>query len=222
MNQFDTYKKTLEDYLQSIEFIYSGDVINSTNLRFAEKKPNTSFSADLFAKMMVEIYNYSIKKMIDKSEDLIIHRNNFTDIHELIRSFDFSPKLLFFSSKSNKNLNLGANNFFNESEDGHSFLPTYFSRQFKVMSYGIEVSSFFCPLIDDTEDDCHFYLVDKPIQSMVWSLQNIDYSINKSFSLNEHQIKIPVYDCDFKSIRVRVINTQKLREDKINSILNDN
>ena len=225
MNQFENYKKSLEDYLQSVEFIYSGDIISSTNLRLSEKKQHSSFSADLFSKLMIEIYNLSIKKMFEKSKDIIIHRNNFVDVYQVIdklHSNGFSSKLLFFSNNSNSNLNLGGNNIFKEPEDGHTFLPTYFTRQFKMMSFGVDVSCFFCPIIEDNVDDCHFYIVDKPIQSMVWSLQNIDYSINKSFSMNEHQIKIPIYDCDYNVYRVRVVNTQKLREDKINSILNDN
>lgn len=222
MRQFDNYKKTLEDHLESVEFIYSGDVISSSLLTFAEKRQHSSFSADLFKKIMIDVYDRSVKMMFDKSDELLIHRNNFSDIHDLINTLSFSPKLLFFSYNSDTNLNLGGNNIFNQSEDGHLFLPTYFNRQFKIMSHGIEVSSFFCPVIDDTVDDCHFYLVDKPIQSMVWSLQNIDYNISKSFSKCEHLVKIPIYDCDFRALRVRVVNTQKLREDKINYILNDN
>jgi hypothetical protein len=50
----------------------------------------------------------------------------------------------------------------------------------------------------------------------------MDYSITKGFSSNEHSIKSPIYDCDFEVYKIRVVNTQKLREDKINSILNDN
>lgn len=225
MNQFENYKKSLEDYLQSVEFIYSGDIISSTNLRMSEKLQHTSFSANLFRQMMIEIYNISVKKMFEKSTDIVIHRNNFVDTYQLINNLGisgFHSKIIFFSNNSNKNLNLGGNTILQEPDDGHSFLPIYFARQFKMMAYGVDVSCFFCPIIEDSVDDCQFYIVDKPIQSMVWSLQNIDYSINKSFSMNEHQIKIPIYDCDYNVYRVRVIDTQKLREDKINSILNDN
>jgi hypothetical protein len=90
------------------------------------------------------------------------------------------------------------------------------------MSYGKEVSAYYSPLISDDVDDCHFYLIDRPIQSMVWSLQNMNYSVNKGFSSNEHVIKIPIYNCDYESYKIRVVNTQKLRNDKINLILNDN
>lgn len=39
---------------------------------------------------------------------------------------------------------------------------------------------------------------------------------------NHHLIKLPIYECDFKTYRVRVVDAQKLRNDKINSILDDN
>lgn len=225
MDQFEKYKKSLEDYLQSVDFIYSGDIISSTNLRMSEKKQHSSFSSDLFVKLMIEIYNLSIKKMFEKSKDIIIHRNNYVDAYQIINKLNsnvFTSKMLFYSNNSNNNLNLGGNNIFNESEDVHTFLPPYFTRQFKMLSFGVDVSCFFCPIVEDNVDDCHFYIIDKPIQSMVWSLQNIDYSINKSFSMSEHRIKIPVYDCDYSVYRVRIIDTQKLRNDKINSILDGN
>jgi hypothetical protein len=78
-----------------------------------------------------------------------------------------------------------------------------------------------CVILDEV-DDCHFYLVDKPIQSMVWSLQNMIYDIEFNYKSNSHMIKLPIYDCDFISYKIRVVDTQKLRNDKINSILNDN
>ena len=90
------------------------------------------------------------------------------------------------------------------------------------MAHGLEVSAFYSPMIKDTDDDCHFYLIDKPIQSMVWSLQNMTYDMNRGFSSNDHCIKLPVYDCNYNAMKIRVINTQKLREEKINSILYDN
>lgn len=217
---FENFKKSLEDYLQSIEFIYSGDVINSIDKTFTKKIKHTSFSAEFMKEVMVDIYNYSLKKMLEDSKEIVIHRNNFTDVYSIINELSFNPKLLFFSKNSNKNLNLGHS--YLDKDDTKLFLPSYFTRKFKLMSYGVEVSAFYSPLVKDTDDDCHFYLIDKPIQSMVWSLQNMSYDINKGFSSNDHTIKLPIYNCDYSSLRVRVINTQKLREEKINSILYDN
>jgi hypothetical protein len=216
---FENFKKSLEDYLQKIEFIYSGDVINSIDKTFTKKIKHTSFSAELMREVMVDVYNYSFKEMLEKSKEIVIHRSNFIDIHDMIDKLSINPKLLFFSNHSNRNLSLGHTIL--DTKDSKLFLPDYFVRKFRLMSSGVEVSSFYSPLIKDSEDDCHFYLVDKPIQSMVWSLQNMTYDINKGFSSNLHSIKLPIYNCDYSSLRIRVINTQKLREEKINSILYD-
>jgi hypothetical protein len=221
MNEFDNYKKSLEDFLQSIDFIYSGDVINSVDKKYVNKLKHSSFSAHLFREIMVDIYKYSFEKMFEKSKEIIIHRNNFLDIYELMDKISINPKILFYSQNSNMNLNLGSH-LLELEDDGHSYLPNYFNRRFKLMSYGKEVSAYYSPLISDDVDDCHFYLIDRPIQSMVWSLQNMNYSVNKGFSSNEHVIKIPIYNCDYESYKIRVVNTQKLRNDKINLILNDN
>lgn len=217
---FDNFKKSLEDFLQTIEFIYAGDVISSVDKSYSKKLKHLSFSAEFMKEIMIDVYNQSFKKMIENSKEIVIDRNNFTDIHNLINELSLNPKILFFSSHSNKNLNLGHSTL--DKSDDKLFLPHYFTRKFKLMAYGTDVSAFISPLIEDTEDDCHFYLIDKPIQSMVWSLQNMTYDMNRGFSSNDHFIKLPVYDCDYNAVKIRVINTQKLREEKINSILHDN
>lgn len=220
MTELGDYKKTLEDLLQKIDFIYSGDVLSSIDKTYAQKFKHSSFSANLCKDMMIDIYNLSFNQMMIKSKEVIIHRNNFLDVYDLMNNLKINPKIIFYSNNSNMNLQLG--DHLSETEDEQGYLPNYFNRRFKLMSYGREVSAYYSPKIDDNVDDCHFYLVDRPIQSMVWSLQNMNYSINRSFSSNEHVIKIPIYNCDYDVYKIRVVNTQKLREDKINSILDDN
>ena len=221
MESLDSYKKTLEDYLQKVDFIYSGDVTKSENISFMCGSKEFVYSSTLIRSVMIDIYNWSFSKMIDNSKEIIIHRNNFTDIYNLIDSIpNFDPKILFYSKNSNLNLNLGSHVL--EEEDGKGYLPSYFNRRFKLMSFGKEVSAYYSPQIEDDVDDCCFYLVDKSIQSMVWIIQNMTYNINRGLISNEHYIKYPIYHCDYESYKIRVVNTQKLREDKINSILNDN
>lgn len=219
MNQFDTYKKSLEDILVNIDFIYSGDIISSIEKKFHDKLNHSSISAKFARDVLVEIYNYSVTSMFEKSEEIIVHRNSFKNPYELIDMIPISPKILFYSVNTNLNLNLSSNII---EPDGKGHLPEYFNRRFKIDPHGRDISAYFCPLIEDDVDDFHFYISDKPIQSMVWSLQNMEYNIVKGFSSNEHIIKIPFYSCDYKSYRIRVVNTQKLREDKINSILDEN
>ncbi len=220
MKDFELHKKSLEDFLEKIDFIYSGDVINSIDKTYIQRLKHSSFSANLCNEFIIDIYNWSFDQMDIKSKEIIIHRNNFLNIYDLMDKISINPKILFYSKNSNLNLNLGSHLL--EEEDGKGYLPNYFNRRFKLMSYGKEVSAYYSPKIEDDIDDCHFYLVDKPIQSMVWVLQNMNYSISKGFSSNEHVIKVPIYNCDYEVYKIRVVNTQKLREDKINSILNDN
>lgn len=220
MTDFHNHKKTLEDFLQSVDFIYSGDIITSIDKKITEKSKHSGVSVSLFKKFMIEIYNYSIQNMFFKSKEIIVHRNSFTDIYDLMNRLKMSPKIIFYSTNSTLNLGLGVGA--ESQDDVHSYVPNYFNRRFRLMAYKRDVSTYYSPLIKDDPDDCHFYLVDRPIQSMVWCLQNMDYLITKGFTSNEHAIKSQIYDCDFEVYKIRVVNTQKLRQDKINSIINDN
>jgi hypothetical protein len=216
----DNFKKSLEDYLESMQFIYSGDVVSSIDKFYQKKLKHSSFSAELMKDVMVDVYKSSIDKMIENSKEVVIHRDNFVDVYKFIEDKKLNSSFLFYSGNSNKNLNLGGSML--PKQNIGQFLPDYFTRKFKLMSFGVEISAFFSPYIKDTVDDCHFYLVDKPIQSMVWSLQNMTYDIHRGFSSYDHTVKLPIYDCSYSSLRVRVINTQKLREEKINILLNGN
>jgi hypothetical protein len=222
MQNFDEYKKTLEDFIQKIKFFYSGDVIKSEEKTFIIRLNHSSISTQSIIEVWNNIYQISFDKMITQSEEIVIHRSNYTNIYDVIDKLNFTPSIMFFSKNSIGNLDLGP--YFNEDlnikEEG--FFPDYFFRRFSIISNGLDINSYQSPLIEDSVDDCSFYLVDSAIQSSVWILQNMTYVINRGFSSNEHVIKYPVYDCNFKSIKIRVINTQVLREEKINKILDDN
>jgi hypothetical protein len=220
MNDFEYHKTTLENFLQKVDFIYSGDVISSVEMKFNRSLNHNSFSASFIKEIIIDVYKKSFNKMIEKSEEIIVNRNSFHDIYDFMDSIPLIPKILFYSKNSNLNLKLGSHLL--EEEDGKGYLPNYFNRRFKFLSYGKEVSAYYSPKIEDDIDDCHFYLVDKPIQSMVWSLQNMIYDIEFGPISNNHMIKLPIYDCDFMAYKIRVVDTQKLRNNKINLILNDN
>ena len=221
MMDVDRYKKQLEDFLQEINFFYSGDIINSVEKTFCQRIKNVNFSSTMVRDVLLQFYNSSFDEMISKSKEIIVHRNDFIDVYQLMDKIPIDTKILFYSVNSNLNLNLGSH-ILESVDDGRGYLPNYFNRRFKLMSHNREVSAYYSPLINDDIDDCHFYLVDRPIQSMVWSIQNMSYSITKGFSSNEHVVKIPFYYCDYNSYKIRVVNTQKLRNDKINSLLDGN
>jgi hypothetical protein len=220
MNDFEYHKTTLENLLQKIDFIYSGDVISSVEIKFNRDLKHKSFSASFVKEIIIDIYKKSFNRMIEKSEEIIVNKNSFHDIYDFMDGIPLIPKILFYSNNSNLNLNLGDDLI--KEDDDKSYLPDYFIRRFQLMSHNKQVSAYYSPLIEDSEDDCHFYLIDRPIQSMVWSLQNMIYDIKFDEFENYHLIKLPIYECDFKAYRVRVVDAQKLRNDKINSILDDN
>ncbi len=217
---FSDYKKQLEDYLINIDFIFSGDIISSEEFKFSKKIKHKNISSTFISDIMVDIYNWSFKRMIDNSKELVIHRSKFNDIYDLMEDYSLNPKILFYSKNSNLNLNLGG--YLIDGSGDKGYLPDYFMRRFKLMSFGREVSAYYSPLIEDSEDDCYFYLVDKPIQSMVWSLQNMNYKIVENNYQFEHIVSFPIYHCDYNVYKIRVVNTQKIREEKINTLLNGN
>jgi hypothetical protein len=58
---------------------------------------------------------------------------------------------------------------------------------------------------------------------MVWALQNMEYQIiDLNNGLYEHIVNVPVYNCNYNSYKIRVIDTQKIREEKINTLLDGN
>ncbi len=222
MNQtFSEYKKTIDDFLTGIDFIYSGDIINSEKLKFSRKLNNRTFSSIFISEIICEIYNWSFKKMFEKSKEIVVHRSKFIDVYELMEQFNLNPRLLFYSKNSNLNLNLG--DHLNGDAKNNGYLPGYFIRRFKLMTFGKEVSAYYSPNIEDSSDDCNFYLSDNSNQSMVWSLQNMEYQIiDLNNGLYEHVVNVPVYNCNYNSYKIRVIDTQKIREEKIDILLNGN
>jgi hypothetical protein len=78
-------------------------------------------------------------------------------------------------------------------------------------------------MIND-DDELTLYVVDNSIQSLVYSLQNMDYVIepidNNNFEW-KHTINYNLYDCRFNSYKISIKDVSKLRNDKINKILNE-
>lgn len=217
MVEFQKQKSLLESILEKIDFFYSGDIIKSHDMVFFKKLKHASFSPELLRDTMIGIYDKSFERMKLNSKEIILHRSKVSDIYGIMDELPFNPKILFYSRSSNLDVNLDS-----ILEDSKNNLPRYFTRTSKFMMHNREVSAYFSPNIEDEVDDCCIYFTDAPIQSMVWSLQNMSYTINKGFSLNEHIIKLPFYDCNYKCCKVRVIDTIKLRNDKINSLLDGN
>jgi hypothetical protein len=220
----EMYKKTLEDLLEKVDFLYSGDVINSEKKQTHLYLKHTSFSADLIKLVMEDIYNWSFRKMIDSSEEIIYSKDKISDIDDILidisDKYKISPKYIFYSNNSNSIFTL--RHYFNTKNAKGRFLPSHFNKGFSFLFLSSDVYGYYSPLIKDEIDDFCFYITDSSIQSLVWTLQNLDYTMERDTYDNKHVINYPVYNCSFKSIKVRVKNTLKIREDKINILLDEN
>ena len=217
-NSFSEYKKTLEDLLQNISFLYSGDVISSEDRTMTMNVKHNSFSPELMKNVLLNIYNDSLAKVIKESKKISISVNNVKDVYQLM-DMNTNSKYLFYSSNSNLKLNISSHL---EGELGSYFLPSYFNQRIKLASYSSDISAYFSPVINDSVDEYEILFVDKPIQSLVWTLQNMTYEILPDSGTYKHTVNYKFYHCDYNSTVVHVKNTSKLRDEKIDSLLNDN
>lgn len=230
MRTFDDYKNIIESEMTNLSFIYSGDVIGSHTAGNNIRINDSNISEDFIKKTLVDIYNWSFEKMKQKSIEIIYKDSEYKDIisifddvyHKLLLHNNYSfPSILFFS----KNSALFVNNYLIHKKSHlyhqQEFIPEFFYKEFDLTFRGNSITNFYSPLIEDESNDFVFYICDRPIQSMVWGIQNMTYKIDRSFSGFTHRIDYPLYDCDYQSFKIRVVNTQKIREEKIDIILND-
>jgi hypothetical protein len=215
---FSEYKKTLESNLLNISYLYDGDIISSIDSDFTEIKTTPLTSPTFIVNTIINIYNQSIDKMFKKSIEYVIPKESITEknIFDRLLELKIDPVYIFCSDKSKK-LFSGS-----KSSSSTSAFPNYFYRLDKYI--GLNVDLFYCPLISEEEDESIFYITDSSIQSLVYGIQNMDYEIytdNNSNSEWIHKMTYNLYDCMFNYYKIVVKNVSKIRQDKINSILND-
>lgn len=216
-SSFSEYKKSLEDILQNISFLYSGDVISSEERTITMKLKHSSLSPSIIRAVLLDIYVDSMKEMYKKSSEVSLDFNEFKDVYQLFDVFN-SPRFLFYSNNSKLNIDFAYKNL--ESDD-FQFLPTYFTQTHRLMSYGKDVLTYFSPEIEDTVNCYKIYISDSPIQSLVWSLQNMSYDIEDCKNYYKHTLRYNFYNCDFKSTNFMIKNICKLRDEKIDTLLDD-
>lgn len=220
---FTEYKKTLEQNLMNISYLYNGDVISSADSCYIEIKNSPLTSPSFIINSISNIYQESIDIMINKSKEFIIPLESLNDVGKDVNMFDkiselgIKPLYIFCSDKSRKLFGIS------KSKTNTSAFPSYF---YPIDKYiGINVDVFYSPLIKDDDDELILYVVDRSIQSLVYSIQNMDYKIEQNDKDNiewKHTMEYNLYDCRFNSYRLSVKNLSKLRNDKINKILNGN
>jgi hypothetical protein len=217
---FSEYKKTLEQNLMKVSHLYNGDVISSIDSQYTEIKNSPLTSPSFIINSIVDIYQKSMDIMIGKSKEYIIPLESMSkskdiNMFDKISELGIKPLYIFCSDKSRKIFGLV------KSKSNTSAFPSYF---YSIDKYvGMNVDVFYSPLIND-DDELTLYVVDNSIQSLVYSLQNMDYVIepidNNNFEW-KHTINYNLYDCRFNSYKISIKDVSKLRNDKINKILNE-
>ena len=226
---FTEYKKTLEQNLVNISFLYSGDIISSTQSHYVESKTTPLTSPTFIVSSIIDIYNKSFQMLKEKSKEFVIPEESISGVGINGNLFDkifeqgIKPVYIFCSEKGKT---LFGNIFKGTST---SAFPPYFYPIDKFV--GINVDIFYSPLIEEDIDEIVLYVADAPIQSLVYSIQNMDYQVDpigeiEGFIPNipskwSHKITYSLYDCNFNAYKLSIRNVSRLRQDKINRILND-
>ena len=204
-----------------VSYLYNGDVISSTDSQYIEIKNSPLTSPSFIINGIVNIYQESFNMVFSKSREFIvpIESINSKDINmfDKISELGIKPLYIFCSDKSRKIFGISKNS------NNTSAFPSYF---YSIDKYiGMNVDVFYSPLVVEDEDEMILYVVDNSIQSLVYSIQNMDYTIEPIDDDNiewKHTINYNLYDCRFNSYKLSIREISRLRNDKINKILNGN
>ena len=203
----------------NISYLYNGDVISSIDSHYTEVKNLPLTSPSFIINSIVNIYQESIDIMIGKSKELIIPLESISlsnNMFDRISELGIKPLYIFCSEKSRKLFGLA------KYSNTTSALPNYFYTIDKYINNNVDV--FYSPLIKDDNDELIIYVVDNSIQSLVYSIQNMEYTIEEDdeFKTWKHTMNYKLYDCRFNSYKLSIRDVSRLRNDKINKILNGN
>lgn len=204
-----------------VSYLYNGDVISSTDSQYTEIKNSPLTSPSFIINGIVNIYQESFNMVFSKSREFIIpiESINSKDINmfDKISELGIKPLYIFCSDKSRKIFGISKNS------NNTSAFPSYF---YSIDKYiGMNVDVFYSPLVVEDEDEMVLYVVDNSIQSLVYSIQNMDYTIEPIDDDNiewKHTINYNLYDCRFNSYKLSIREVSRIRNDKINKILNGN
>lgn len=214
---FSEYKKTLDGVLNSVNYLYSGDIISSEIKKFKEVKNTSINSVNFILDCLHQIYDLSFYELFDKSSQIIIPTESINEssnlIDQILSKLDYSPHYIFCSQKSSSLLGININ--YNNIKP----LPSYFYHIDRFVGLNLDVC--FCPLIAEKDDDVVLFVSDAAIQSLVYTIQNMEYLINRSDedrSLWQHEMVYNFYNCKYKSDKIIIRNISTIRESKINQI----
>ncbi len=214
MIEFDEYKKTIENSICQYKYLYDGDVISSNDHKYSLDLTHSIISPSLYIECINDIYTKSIDSLFSRCIEVVITYNgsNFNNYLSKIGDNNFKPSSIFCSKNGLS--------MFGYLSKIRSKIPynTDIPHIARFNGGNIYHSS---QIVDDVDDVC-IYLVDKSIQSLVYSIQNMDYSINRDGDVYRHTINYKFYNCDFKCYKINIKSISSLREYKINKLLDDN
>lgn len=219
---FNEYKKTLDRALMSIEYLYAGDVNASLPQKsYCETKTNPLTSPSVIQNCIKQIYKDSFDIVKSRAKEVVIpditgaptELNLLTSKMDSVLSY---PNKYVFTSKSSYNY-IGFDSFRIDNSRG---LPGYLYELTRIV--GAHSRVYYSPEVEEADDSYTIYATDHPFQSMVYSLQNMEYIITQD-PTNEldwiHEIKYSLYDCNFSAVKIVIKNVELLRNEKINQIL---
>ena len=224
---FPEYKKTIEQNLMDITYLYDGDVISSVDKCYTELKTNSQTSPKFIINTIVEIYNQSFNNMISKSKEFVIPEESLSaldNILDKITDLGINPLYIFTSKKGAKLFQFLPPQLANQprvtKQGVNKPFPEYFYHIEKFI--GLNLSIYYSPLVDESDGETILFITDKSFQSLVYSIQNMDYKVDKNKNNYLHTLDYKLYDCSYNSYKIVIKNISKMRQDKINQILDGN
>lgn len=187
-NKLNRYKSILEKKIINLSYLYSGDVISSKPISITENINKDSIDIFFIIKSIDIINEKSLDCLISKADNIELNVDslNIEKIYSLLNKLNIRASYIFCSNSSLKYFDI--NNHYNSY--------SYLSHIKKYKDCFIHYS----PYIKEDDDRPFFYVSDLPIQSLVYSIQNLNYKINQ----NIHTIDLTFYECDFLSYKVIV------------------
>jgi hypothetical protein len=210
---FDEYKKTIEDNVINFTYLYDGDVIDSEIRYYEEFRNSKNISPNFIINCIKRIYDESIEIMLNRDyKEVTIIKERFDGIANTVEGLSgFNSTYIFVSN--NFNFTDGRITI----NDKRPF-PSYFYEKIIFTNFGFDVYE--CPLISDKSDDVVIYVTDKSIQSLVYSIQNMEYKVESQNEGYKHTMKYNLYNCDYNVYKINIKDLSKIRGEKIDIILN--
>jgi hypothetical protein len=219
MESFNEYKKTLDIALMNIDYLYSGDINSTLSLNsYSEIKTNQLTSPSFIQNCIKKIYKESFNIVKNKCKEVIIPNigspPKIKNIFSKIDSVLVNPNRYIFASKSSYNY-IGFDSFKIDNSRG---LPGYLYHLTKIVE--AKSTIYYSPEVEEEDDAFILYATDQPFQSIVYSLQNMEYKISQiDDNTWDHKIFYTLYDCKFSSVKIIIKNIIQIRDEKIKEIL---